>query len=298
MKNSNIMKRTILMTLALLAAALLSCNKTEKVGSGEVTVNYTVAMPMTKASLGNGEAVNYVWYALYRADGSLVQEFPLQPFAAGSAICPVTMVRDQSYSVVFVAQHYEVEGDVKTPAYAVDAATGVLRMPQTAKANSDNYDVFCYVDEVVEYQGATGAKPVTLTRKVAQVNYFCTSEDAAAAATLGMTPTASEIVLTGVPESYDIIAGQPSLNTVTVTYGKAALTGDANLLGTAYCLAGDNLTKAELKLYKGDELTTTIDVENLPVETNKRTNITGAIMTGTVDYQISLEADVDETINH
>lgn len=292
------MKRTIIIILALLAAALLSCNKTEKVASGEVTVNYTVAMPMTKASLGNGEAVNYVWYALYRADGSLVQEFPLQPFAAGKAICPVTMVRDQSYKVVFVAQHYKVDGEAKTPAYAVDAMNAVLQMPLTAEANSDNYDVFCYVEEVIDYQGATGAKPVTLTRKVAQVNYFCTSEDAAAAATLGMTPTASEIVLTGVPESYDIISGQPSVNTVEVTYAKTDLTGDTNLLGTAFCFAGDNLTNAELKLYKDDVLTTTLDVDNLPVEINKRTNITGAIMTGTVDYQISLETDVDGTINH
>lgn len=292
------MKRIILISLALFAAALLSCNKTEIVGNGEVTVNYTVAMPQTKASLGNGDAVNYVWYALYRADGSLVQEFPLQPFATGSANCPVTMVRDQNYSVVFVAQHYDVAGDVKTPSYAVDAAKGVLQMPVAAKANSDNYDVFWYVDEVVKYDGNSNSKPITLTRKVAQVNYFCTSEDAAAAATLGMTPTASEIVLTGVPESYDIIAGQPSLNTVTVTYDKADLTGDTNLLGTAYCLAGDNLTNAELKLYKGDELTTTIDVKNLPIEINKRTYITGAIMTGTIDYQISLEADIDGTINH
>lgn len=288
------MKRTIIITLALLAAVVLSCNKTETVSSGEVTVNYTVAAPATKATLGNGAAVNYVWYALYRTDGSLVKEFTLQPFTEGKALCPVTMVRDQSYKVVFVAQHYDVQGSVKTSVYAVDAANATLAMPVSAAANSDNYDLFCFVDEVNDYQGDTDAKPVKLTRKVAQVNYLCTAEDAAAAAALDMTPTASSITLTGVPASYDLLSGQVSDNTVTVTYAKAALTSDPNLLGTAFCLAGDNLA-TKLELYKGDVLTTTLDVASVPVGLNKRTNITGAIMTGTVDYEISIDVVDTET---
>ena len=287
------MKRIILIAFAFLAA-LISCNKTETVSSEEVTVNYTVAVPVTKATLGNGAAVNYVWYALYRTDGSLVKEFSLQPFTEGKALCPVTMVRDQSYRVVFVAQQYDGQGADKTPVYAIDAENAALEMPVSATANSDNYDFFCYLDEVNDYQGSTDAKPVKLARKVAQINYLCTDEDSAAAAALDMTPTASSITLTGVPASYGLLSGQVSDNTVTVTYAKAALTSDLNLLGTAFCLAGDNVA-TKLELYKGDVLTTTLEVASVPVGLNKRTNITGAIMTGTVDYEISIDVVDTET---
>lgn len=297
------MKLDTILTFTLVAALLLGCSKSEMSrGVGEeMTVSYTVTAPATKASLGNGDAVNHVWYALYRkSDNSLVKEFPMQPFTAGKAICPVTMVRDQSYKVVFVAQHYEMDGAVKTPAYAVDPAKAVLAMPVSAVANSDNYDVFCFVDEVDKYQGGIQAKGVTLTRKVAQLNYICTAEDAAAAATLGMTPSFSRIVLSGVPASYSILLDRPSDNTVSVDYAKAALTGDPGLLGTAFFFAGDNLTTTQLQLYRGPdgaELTTTLDVGNVPVEMNKRTNITGAFMTGTVDYEIAINTE-DIDISH
>lgn len=290
------MKKLIYITLAALIA-LTSCNKSETLASGEVTVNYTVAVPVTKAALGNGAAINYVWYALYSTDGSLVREFSLQPFTEGKALCPVTMVRDQSYKVVFVAQHYDVHSGDKTPVYAIDAENAVLEMPVSAIANSDNYDLFCFVEEVIDYQGATDAKPLMLARKVAQINYLCTDEDSAAAAALDMTPTASSITLTGVPASYGLISGQVSDNTVTVTYAKAALTtSDLNLLGTAFCLAGDNVA-TKLELYKGDVLTTTLEVASVPVGLNKRTNIKGAIMTGRLNSQIGIDVD-DTDISH
>ena len=300
------MKKLKYIALGLSALLLASCAMEEMFdGFGpqegeEVVITFKPELEdfesVTKA-LGNGDAVNYVWYAVYRPDGSLVQEFPLQPFTAGKANCPVTIARDQDFKVVFVAQHYTVEGQTKTPVYAVDPVKATLTMPQTAMANSDNYDVFCIVDEVNDFQENTTTKSLSLTRRVAQVNYICTPDDAAEAATRGMTPTASEIRLTGVPASYDIFSGQPSDNTIAVTYAKAALTGEANLLGTAFCFAKDNLTDAELKLYKGDELTTTLNVGNVPVKPNKRTNIKGAIMTGTLNSQIGIDMD-DTDISH
>ena len=293
--------KTLKTIIAAISVLVLTgaCNKAETVSGGAdtVTVSYAVAVPATKAALGNGDAVNYVWYALYRADGSLVTEYPLQPFTDGKALCPVTMVRKQSYKVVFVAQHFKVEEEIRTPEYAVDAAKAVLAMPASSVANSDNGDLFCYVDEVNDYNGGNEGKKVTLTRLVAQVNYICSSEDMANAGLLGMAPTASAVTLTGVPVSYDILAGQPSERTMTVEYVKADLTGETDLLGTAFCFAGDNLTSAQLTLYKGEEVTTVLDVGNVPVKMNHRTNITGSFMTGTVDYQIGIDAD-DDHISH
>lgn len=289
------MKRAILIFFSAVAVIMSGCNKAEIKPAVDdmVTMTYTVNNPMATKALGAGDAVNYVWYALYRTDGTLVKDFGIRFFNNGSAYCPVTMVRDQSYKVVFVAQHYKADGETKTPAYTIDPATATLTMPVAAVANSDDYDLFCLVDEVLDFQGGN-AKSVTLSRNVAQVNYFCNDIDWENAATLGMTPTASSVTLEGVPAKYDLLKGKPSIETVTVTYAKSALSGDTNLLGTAFCLAGDNLTKATLSLYKDEEVTTTLDVDNVSVKPNYRTNITGSIMTGTVNYTVSLDVDSTE----
>jgi len=290
------MKQRLFIFLILAAASLTGCTKSDvcQAEVEEVTVNYAVAAPATKASepaLGNGAAVNYVWYALYRTDGTLVNEFTLQPFFEGKALCPVTMVRDQSYKVVFVAQHYNVDGQTKTPVYAVNAESAVLSMPSSTEANSDNSDLFCYVDEVIDYKGDNDPKSIILTRKVAQINFICTAEDASAAALQGKTPDSSAITLTGVPAYYDILAGEPSTATMTVQYAKTALTGDANLLGSAFCFASDHIASAALKLYKGNDLTASVSVDHVPVEMNKRTNIVGALMTnGAASNQITQTA--------
>ena len=285
------MIRRFIIIFALLAATLVSCNKSESIGTDEFTLTYNLTTPLTKSTLGEGGSVNYVWYALYRADGTLVQEYPLQPFIDGNAVCPVTMVRNQNYNVIFVAQHYKIDGESRTPIYAVDPSDAAVLMPEDAVANSDDYDLFCYMDEVIDYDGSALAKPITLVRKVAQINYFSTDADVEAAETLGMSPTASEIVLTGVPAAYDLLREQVSFNTVEVSYSKADLTGEDNLLATAFCLAGDVIPETELRLYKDNNCTTYFTVDNVPVAPNKRTNITGSFMTGTLDYVISINIE-------
>lgn len=287
------MKNTLYILSALALASLLAfaCNKAETSESDVVTVNYTVTAPVTKA-FGEGESINTIWYALYKIDGTLVTDFGTVAFNAGSAVCPVTMVRDQSYKVVFVGLHY----DGQNPVYAIDPAKAAIAMPATAVANTDKYELFCTVQEVIEYDGGkTGS--ARLDRIVSQVNFVCTTEDWNAAATLGMTPAQSAVTLGGVPASYDILAGAVSSATLSVDYQRAALSGVTNLLGAAYCLAGSNVS-ATLKLYPSETATepsTILEVPVVPVEANKRTNITGSIMTGTLNYTIGLETTSTST---
>ena len=143
----NKVKTILAAALSLVLAA--SCNKAEMASNEEITVNYSVSVPATKA-LGGGAAINKVWYAVYRTDGSLVSNYQPVDFTEGKANCPVVMMRGQSYKVLFVAQHYS---DASTPAYTIDPATATLTMPTVVVANSDNYDIFTFVDDVVEYDG-------------------------------------------------------------------------------------------------------------------------------------------------
>lgn len=286
----------ILKTFTLLAAAMLlaaSCNKAEAPAGEGLTVNYSVSVPATKA-LGEGAAINKVWYAVYRTDGSLVSNYQAVDFTGGSANCPVVMMRGQSYKVLFVAQHY---ADAATPAYAIDPATATLTMPTAAVANSDNYDIFTFVDEVTNYDGAP-ADAVILERKVAQVNFSCNDADWANATALGMLPTHSAVTLASVPKTYSLLSGTPSPETVTLSYAKAARPDGACNLATVFCFVGapgssaDFTTDATLSLYTSEaqaDASRTLTVDNLPVKSNHKTNVIGNIMTGSVGYTVTID---------
>ena len=174
---------------ALLALSALSCDKVESPVSEpeEITVSYSVTLDEQTKAVGEGESANYIWYAIYKvieSNGTATYTLATQPalvqINSGSAECPVTMVRDQSYKVVFVAQHYTQEQQSKTPAYQIHSDNATLWMPQTAVANSDNYDVFAYVDTIEKYVGLTN-KSVELSRLTAQINFYADPAEITAA---------------------------------------------------------------------------------------------------------------------
>ena len=293
----NILKTFILAAAALVLAA--SCNKVEMATNEEITVNYSVNVPATKA-LGEGAAINKVWYAVYRTDGSLVSNYQAVDFTDGSANCPVVMMRGQSYKVLFVAQHY---ADAATPAYTIVPATATLTMPTAAVANSDNYDIFTFVDEVTNYDGAP-ADAVVLERKVAQVNFRCNEADWENAEDLGMLPTHSAVTLASVPKTYNLLYDTPSPETVSVTYTKNARPDGNMNLATVFCFVGasdastDFTTDATLSLYTSEDQTEavrTLTVANLPVKSNYKTNVNGNIMTGSVGYTVTINPASDST---
>lgn len=235
-----------------------------------VTVEYNVSSAVTK-SIGNGESINYVWYALYDLDGRFVADFKLSPVVDGKANCPVTMVKGKSYNVVFVAQHYSPVSGKNVPAYTVNINEGRVYMPVQAKANTDAYDLFCGLDTVIEYDGKKPDK-VMLQRVVAQVNVLAEQSDWDAARSAGQLPDASQITITGVPAAYDLISQQAVDSEVNVNYEKSSLTGTDLQLGTAYCFA-DECISVSIGLYKNDSKTKEITVTEVDVEANRKTNI-------------------------
>ena len=261
------MKNTLYI-LIVVAMTLSACSKPESLPApgGEVIVNYSVAVPQTRAV--PDDAVNYVWYALYdHGTGTLLKEYEPVIVIGGRAECPVSMMRKHSYKVVFVAQHFELNGGQKVPSYSVDAQAAVISMPHLAVANSDNYDVFTCVDEVLDYDGAE-PEPVELNRITAQVKFKCTH-----ASWTSFMPTASSLALEGVPQSYNVLTKEFSATAVKVEYAKASLdNGQPCLIGTAYCFARENISKAELTLYNNSRHIV-LEADSVPVEKNIRTNV-------------------------
>lgn len=270
--------KTIALTLASLLA--LSCIKEAQPEHNEelLTVQFGVSVDAPTKGLGDGKTANYVWYALYRSNGTLVSECttPAKIDADGKAICPVTMARDQDYKVVFLAMYYEVNGDIKTPAYAISALNKSVSMPDPAVANSDNYDLFYGVDEVVNFQGSQSTN-VQLNRIVAQIN-FELGEDAwnTHAVTSAFQ---SSITISGAPRKFDFFTSEVSDYGIT-SFTKSVIPFEAasRKIGTAYCLTptADQLqVEASIRLYE-ENGTTEVKAANassVPVAINKQTNL-------------------------
>ena len=244
-------------------------------------MTFSVSMPMTKAVKADGSAINKVWYGLYKTDGTLVSNYQPVEFKNGSANCQVVMMRGQSYKIVFVAQH--------DATYTITPETATVSMPAAPVApvaNSDNYDLFYVVKEVNNYSGEK-TDAVVLNRGVALVKFNCSDADWQNATDLESVPTHSSVTLKGVPTSFNLLSATYGTEEAEVTYTKSEIPA-AKFVAAAYCFEPDNNITAEINLYKGESLVSTLSVDNVPVESNKQTNISGSIMTGTVDFTISI----------
>lgn len=242
----------------------------------EVTVEYRVSYDTVTKGIGDGDAINKVWYAVYLKNSNegfdLVSVYKPVDISAGEAVCPVVIANDQTYKVVFVAQHY----DGTDPTYTIDAVGGFIRMPNYALANSENYDLFHAVSDIIEYNGQQPA-PVVLDRVVAQVNLYCSQDNWNAATAAGKVPTHSDMTLSGVPEYFYLISGNVS-GSKTIVYNKSSVPGSRRL-AYAYCLA-DGSADVTVRLYKdqNDADPLVITSAGAPMEKNKKTNINGAII--------------------
>ena len=263
--------RHIALTLASLLA--LSCGKEVQPECNDqmLTVQYGISVDAPTKALGDGKTATHVWYALYRADGSLVStcETPAKIDSDRKAICPVTMAKDQDYKVVFLAMYYEGA----TPAYTVDAQSKTVSMPTQVQANSDKFDLFYGVDEVVDFHGTQNTN-VELTRVVAQVN-FELSETVWNELHVDQT-FKSQIQISGAPTSMNIWNGKLG-SAATITYAQTQIPAEGRNIGTAYCFAtaaGDQKVEASISLYNaaGDEVKTT-SATAVPVAANRQTNL-------------------------
>lgn len=263
--------------LALAALLALSCAKeTQPEGAGEmVTIEYGITVDSPTKALGDGKTANYVWYALYRSNGTLMSTCTTPAkidIATGKAICPVTMVKDQDFKVVFLAMYFDEVNGNKTPAYEIDADNKTVSMPASPQANTDKFDLFYGVDNVVNFQGVQSTN-VNLNRVVAQIN-FELSEEAWNALGAGQS-LSSHIQVSGAPTSMSLWDGTLT-DTKPITYAKAAIPAEGRKVGTAYCFAsstGDQKVDAAITVYKEEAKVKTVSVTSIPVSSNKKTNL-------------------------
>lgn len=268
--------------------ALTSCVKEGEVEAPQemATAVYNIAFyDYEIKSLGDASDI-YIWYAVYNEDGSLFYECEAPAeILGGNAECPVTLILEKSYRVVFLGMHYD---ENMNPSYAIDAANGLVRQPEHPYANSDKGDLFYTYDDVNSYDGNV-SDGVSLERISAQVNFICNAADWTSAQ---QKPTASSLELSGVPAAYSLLEGKAASGSGNVTYPRTALPAESDLkmnegyvVFSAYTFAAEapQTTKASavLKMWNDGSLGAEdylINVSGMDLQGNKKTNIQGDIV--------------------
>ena len=315
-----------ILAAATMLFATTSCSQEEEIVNGgsesgkTQKVTFKIEMPGEATSraiedgveVGQANKANKLAWALYEVNkesGDPLDTGVAEKQAASKEFSvSIDMVKGLQYKVLFLA--YNEDGTI------FDVTTGddlkSLNYKSSVVSNKEAYDAFvaCHTHTVND----EAVTSVTLKRPFAQINAATTQNDLTKAAKLGATVTASELVIEQVPTQYNVLTGEVS-EYQDVTYTKDAIlyqTGTTtneiievgnetyHYLNMVYVLAGEGTSTssthdAKFTFYRDAEpqLVRTIDIVNLPIQRNYRTNVIGDLITQTEAFKIIIDAEFD-----
>ena len=219
---------------------------------------------------------NILWYGVYhkKENGNYVYMSDMSAFVQiddpSDITVPVTLIQDQEYRIVFVAQHrIENSGQEYKYMYNVDPQTGEMSRNTDATAtDGEQLDVFVYVDSITTIRRELN-RSITLQRPVAQINI----------ATSQALPTTMEIKLSKVAKSYNVFEKTFSSERINLTFNNMAVSREQlkveeiqyNKLTSLYVLGGYNI---DMEISCDGQTKT---ISNISIAPNYKTNIVGKI---------------------
>ena len=276
---------------------------------GETTVTFNAQLPagLQTRTAGDGMTATTLSYAVYE-EGTTTPVITSEDevnFVNGKATLSLKLAKGKTYDFLFWADAYG-KNDAEENPYTVDFGTQTLTVDYSdAKSNDEARDAF-FGTEKVAVKGAV-SKNITLKRPFAQLN-IGTNDMEEAKASLNTEALKSSVKVSGIFSSMNLMTGIPDPNTSTVvTFGLNAIpkekftVGDRTFdyLALNYLLVSDQkgLVNCEFT-YTDGPTTDTRTIDNVPVQRNYRTNIFGSLLTGSVDFDITIEPDFETPDNN
>ena len=285
-----------------------SCQNDEldAVQSGnEATVSFTLGVEggVQTRAISDGTGANQLVYSVFDADGNRISsigqvnrenvQFPAEE--------KITLAKGQTYQVVFWAQNSECD------AYSVTDDMKVS-VNYASKNNDEGRDAF-FAAVPFEVKDNNKTIDVVLKRPFAQINVGVTDDDVEAAKISGIVINESKAVIKGVATNMDLLTGKPGNADAEIVYDFAAipteklnvdLDGDGtkeayNYLSMSYILVdkGTSAVEFTFKPVKGNDIVFSEGLNDVPVQSNWRTNILGQILTGNIEFKISIDPIYD-----
>ena len=295
------MKRYLLSTFTIAAAALLVTSCNDEVNNGlktgdEGTVTFTAQLPseMGTRAFADGAMAKHLQYAVYEAG----QSIPLPVFGDETTVVgeaemvnlkksvTLKLTSGKSYDVIFWA-----DATTDSP-YTFNPASQEVSVDYSkVNNNSDNCDAF-FKKETITVSGNQSVD-VKLTRPFAQVNIGTDDFDAAKASGLEVTQTevvakafATLNLATGkVADEADRTFTMKAIP--TASDGEFPVAGGYKYLSMDYLLVGADKATVDVAFNYGGPQSRTFT--NVPVQRNYRTNIYGSLLTNTTDFNVVIE---------
>lgn len=294
-----------------------SCQKDEldAVQTGnEATVSFTLGVEggVQTRAISDGSTANRLVYAVFDEEGNRITTIAKVDKDANFPTTEnITLAKGQTYKVAFWAQNSA------TSAYVLDDDMN-LTIDYTNSANNDeNRDAF-FKTETFTVTGDAQID-VVLKRPFAQINVGVTKADWDAAVASGIEIATSKVVIKNAFTNMDLIDGSVSGETevvydfgatpkssnevLKVDLDKDGTAEEYHYLSMSYILV--DAQKSTLQdLYftfhptSGNDIVFDEGLNNVPVQRNWRTNIIGQILTGNIDFNISIDPIYDGEYNN
>ena len=309
------------------AAALFvtSCASDELTSSqtgGEATVSFSLALEdgIGTRAISDGSGADVLEYAVFNEKGERVSgiEKVKRTGVTFPTVENITLAKGQTYKIAFWAQ------DEDCKAYTVSDDMNVS-IDYTGVNNDETRDAFF---KSIEFTVSGSASlDVVLKRPFAQINVGVYQEDWDAAVSSGIEIANSVAYIQNAATSINLLTGEVGEETtdVPVEYTAAAIPTESLMvdvdkdgtkeaykwLSMSYILVADHGTTPNNDGIYGAAATTLNDLgfsfvpvsgnaitfaqglKNVPVERNWRTNIIGKILTGDIEFNISIDPIYD-----
>jgi len=295
--------KTKIFSMMALAAMLLgtSCSNDElnEPANGQpMTANFSVELPTgisarkvangAKKAFADGKTATKLKYMVFDNEGKLIEGLGGEKDINLTATVQLQLTTGKEYKIVFWA------ANANAP-YTLDDNGVVTVDYSNIKANDESLDAFyrCY-----DYKaGADVENPIKLYRPFAQLNVGTNDMEAAAKTGFNKAAAQTEVKVSGIANQLNLLTGAVS--------GDAEVTYKLNAIpqGETFPKAGYDYLSMDYLLV-GKEAKSNVDVKwqitdgantvnrtfaNVPVQGNYRTNIYGALLTSTTDFNVQIE---------
>ena len=292
----------------------------------------------SRAAISDGTKADKLVYAVYKLNdqgkpilqnvvGSTNGQFIKDDFQSGDNVS-ITLAKGQTYQVAFWAQDGDCKAYNTSDLTAVSVSYKAENGTDNAVNNDELRDAFF---KMVEFEVAGNKSiDVVLKRPFAQINVGVNAEDWKAAVASGIEIENSKVVIKNAATSINLLTGAVSgptditydLNDIPteileVDTDKDGTKEKYNWLSMSYILAADNnSTDVDNDGTLGDDRTTLESLQftfapksgnaivfkeglnSVPVQRNWRTNILGKILTGDIQFNITIDPVYDGDINN
>ena len=320
--------KNLLLTIAAAALLLLtSCQRDELQGGSisgeEVTVSISAVVPGDGGAVvksndnpGNGSDVNRCIlevYLLGGEDGSVTaslygtrQVVKVENLTA--AFEDLNLITGQKYRLVLWADHVEnPESGLGTDLYydTENLPSVSYKSGTEYESNEDSRDAFFKVEEF-ELDGPED-RTVSLTRPFGQINIITTDYGLIPSTHSDLLPVKVKLAFPSIPTSIDLVNGTVNDMAEVTTLTAVDIAGldvdgeeDSKQLSFDYILApaeGQTVVSEFTMSFLKDDGTTPVakdyTFENIPVQRNYRTNVSGALLTDRAGVNVKVEPGFD-----